>query len=129
MDSEMPANDARLSVLESELAESKRREEQTQSTLSAILQRIDQLSFSTTSNSQPPPSTEPLVAPAPRSQLKASPPNEFSGDRHAGLSFLNSCKLYLSLCGEQFTDDQTKIHWALSYMKEGRAAQFSDRVL
>ena len=67
--------------------------------------------------------------PAPRSQLKASPPNEFSGDRRAGLAFLNSCKLYLSLCPEQFADDQTKIHWALSYMKEGRAAQFSDRVL
>jgi len=129
MDSETPAHDARLSALENELLESKRREEQTQSTLLAILQRIEQLSLPTASHSPPAPSTESSVASAPRSQLKASPPNEFSGDRHAGLSFLNSCKLYLSLCGEQFTDDQTKIHWALSYMKEGRAAQFSDRVL
>ena len=129
MHPEMPADDARLSALESELSESKIREEQTQSTLLAILQRIEQLSLPSTSNSQSTPPTQPPIIPTSRSQLKASPPNEFSGDRRAGLSFLNSCKLYLSLCNEEFSDEQTRIHWALSYMKEGRAAQFSDRVL
>jgi hypothetical protein len=129
MNLDTPAYDERLSVLERELLESKRREEETQSALAAILQRIESLSLQNTSNLAPPPRTGTPAAPAPRSQLKASPPNEFSGDRRAGLSFLNSCKLYLSLCAEEFTDDQTKIRWALSYMKEGRAAQFSDRVL
>ena len=63
MDSEMPANDARLSVLESELAESKMREEQTQTTLLAILQRIEQLSLPPTSNTQSTPPTQPPIIP------------------------------------------------------------------
>ena len=128
MDTETPVDSAQLSSLENELSEAKKCEEQTQLTLQAILQQIKALSLSE-------PSTQTSSSAAARTtstshpQLRASPPNEFSGDRSTGLAFLNSCKLYLSLCSEQFIDDQTKVHWALSYMKGGHAAQFSDRVL
>ena len=46
-----------------------------------------------------------------------------------GRGFLNSCKLYMGLVPDQFVDDRTKIHWVLSYMKEGRASQFADRMI
>ena len=132
MDPDMPADSTRLSVIEAELLEARTREQQTQMTLQAILQRLETLSLSnspSSTNSTPLSTSEPSPTPKTRSQLKASPPNEFSGDRSTGLAFLNSCRLYLSLCSDQFADEQAKIHWALSYMKEGRAAQFSDRVL
>ena len=34
--------------------------------------------------------------------LKPATPNEFDGDRLKGRAFLNSCRLYISLCEEQF---------------------------
>ena len=129
MDPEMSADAARLSAIERELQNAKDREQQTQNTLSAILAKIESLSTPVTSDSLTPPTNTPPIPPKTRPQLKASPPKEFSGDRTAGLAFLNSCKLYLSLCSDQFVDDQARIHWALSFMKEGCAAQFSDRIL
>jgi hypothetical protein len=37
--------------------------------------------------------------------------------------------LYISLCESQFRDDQAMIHWALSFMKSGRAALYTNRIL
>jgi hypothetical protein len=37
---------------------------------------------------------------------------------------LNSCEFYTALAPHQFTDDQAKIMWALSFMKGGHAAHF-----
>ena len=124
----MSSDAQRLSVIEQELQDAKDREQRTQITLNAILEKISTLSTPSGPDlsASPVPST---IAPKPRPQLKASLPNEFSGDRSTGLAFLNSCKLYISLCSEQFVNDQAQIHCALSFMKEGRAAQFSDRIL
>jgi hypothetical protein len=61
--------------------------------------------------------------------LKPGTPSDFNGDRTKGRAFLNTCQLYMSLCASEFADDQARIHWALSYMKEGRAATFADRTL
>lgn len=55
-------------------------------------------------------------------------PNEFDGDRTKGVDFLNSCQTYIRLCQGSFPDDQTKIIWAISYMKSGRAAKWAARV-
>jgi hypothetical protein len=63
------------------------------------------------------------------SQIKPATPSEFDGDRTKGRTFLNSCRLYINLCGHQFADEQAKIHWALSYMKSGRAAAHANRTL
>jgi hypothetical protein len=68
-------------------------------------------------------------APAPMTWCAAEPakPSEFNGDREKGCTFFNSCLLYLHACRVDFTDDQTKILWVLSFMKSGWAAVFADR--
>jgi uncharacterized coiled-coil protein SlyX len=76
-----------------------------------------------------PPTTTPPDAAKSRSRIKPGVPSDFDGDRTKGRAFLNSCDLYIALCLAEFEDDQAKIHWMLSYMKEGRAANFADRVL
>jgi len=54
-------------------------------------------------------------------------PPEFSGDRASGKAFLTSCRTYIRLCPEAFEDDSTKIVWAMSYMKSGRANHWAIR--
>ena len=46
-----------------------------------------------------------------------------------GWAFLNSCDLYISLVPHQFPDEEKTVHWAVSYMKTGRAALFAQRVI
>jgi hypothetical protein len=79
-------------------------------------------------NSPIPPNTTPRMTPI-RSPLKPLPLNEFSGDRTKGRAFINSCELYIRLVPEQFADEITMVHWALTYMKSGQAALFAQRVL
>jgi hypothetical protein len=60
--------------------------------------------------------------------LKPSLPSEFNGDRTSGKAFLTSCRTYIRLCPESFEDDDpTKIVWAMSYMKTGRAGRWATR--
>ena len=59
--------------------------------------------------------------------LRPSAPADFDGDRTKGKTFLTSCRTYIRLCPEAFTDDDTKIVWALSYMKDGRAGRWAAR--
>jgi hypothetical protein len=61
--------------------------------------------------------------------VKPSPPLDFDGDRKKGRAFMNSCKLYICLAKNQFSNDQERIAWVYSFMKSGRAALFVDRVL
>jgi len=39
--------------------------------------------------------------------------------------FLTSCQTYICLCLESFEDDLTKVVWAMSYMKAGRAGRWA----
>jgi hypothetical protein len=41
---------------------------------------------------------------------------------------LNSCQTYFRLCPEEFPDEQTKIIWAMSYMKAGHAAKWTAHI-
>ena len=71
--------------------------------------------------------------PSPATQLRVRTirpvtPPEFDGDRTKGMAFLNSCQTYIRLCPEEFLDEQTKIVWAMSYMKAGRAQKWTARV-
>jgi Retrotransposon gag protein/Zinc knuckle len=59
---------------------------------------------------------------------KPATPLEFDRDRKKGLTFLHSCQTYICLCPEEFRDDQTKIVWAMSYMKSKRAAKWTTRI-
>src|SRR5271155_1424663 len=60
--------------------------------------------------------------------LRPALPSEFDGDRSKGVAFLYSCQTYIRLCSDAFPDDQTKIVWALSYMKTGRAALWAAQI-
>jgi hypothetical protein len=59
------------------------------------------------------------------SQIKPGVPNTFDGNRVKSCAFLTSCELYLSLTGFHSLDNQTCIHWTLSYFKSGHAATFA----
>ncbi|KAF5379776.1 hypothetical protein D9615_005646 [Tricholomella constricta] len=79
----------------------------------------------------PPPETTTPLPGSPRSgshHLRPSPPPIYDGARSGGRAFLNTCKLYFSLCGGSFADDHARIVWVLSYMQHGRAADFVSRV-
>jgi len=58
--------------------------------------------------------------------LKPSTPSKFNGDRSAGKAFLTSCQTYICLCPESFEDNLTKVVWAMSYMKAGRAGRWAN---
>ncbi|GLB45813.1 hypothetical protein LshimejAT787_3100030 [Lyophyllum shimeji] len=62
-------------------------------------------------------------------RLRPAPPDSFDGEREKERAFINSCDLYMSLAPDAFSDEQTRINWALSYMKGGRAARFAARTL
>jgi hypothetical protein len=66
------------------------------------------------------PSQPRSVSHSPR--IKPVTPDNFDGDRSKGHALLTSCELYLSLTGPDYPDEQSRIHWALSFFKSGRAA-------
>ena len=80
---------------------------------------------------QPPrrPSSTSIPNPAGRNKnsLKPSFPPDFAGDRNSGKAFLTSCRTYIRLCPDSFEDEPTKIIWAMSYMKTGRAGRWAAR--
>jgi hypothetical protein len=62
-------------------------------------------------------------------RIKPASPDNFDGDRSKGHVFLTSCELYLSLTGPDYPDEQSHIHWALSFSKSGRMATFAERIV
>jgi len=103
-------------------------------TLVALTMQLQQLA-QLVANPSPPavPNTPPPPVPSPaptarRTRPKISAPPDFSGERHNGRAFLNSCSLYIRLAPEQFHDKQEKILWALTFFKDGRATKWSENV-
>jgi len=138
--------DERVTRLESGLSEAREQARVQQNTLDDILQLLRRLPIAEPERPGNPnqipgaPATTPRVptsmTPVPDSSphvrargLKPATPSEFDGDRLKGRAFLNSCRLYISLCEDQFRDEQMQIHWALSFMKSGRAALYANRIL
>lgn len=64
----------------------------------------------------------------PKNNLKPSPPPNFDGDRHKGRGFINACQAYFRLCPDNFPDEQTKIQWAMTFMNQGRAQKWANRI-
>jgi hypothetical protein len=62
-------------------------------------------------------------------RIKPASPDNFDGDRSKGRAFLTSCELYLSLTGPDYPDEQSRIHWALSFFKSRCAATFSEHIV
>lgn len=63
------------------------------------------------------------------SKLKPASPSDFDGDRTQGRAFLNSCELYIRLSSCCFPNEESKVYWAFTYMKSGRAHAFADRAI
>jgi hypothetical protein len=62
-------------------------------------------------------------------RIKLASPDNLDGDRSKGRAFLTSCELYLLLAGLDYPDEQSRIHWALSFFKSGHAVTFSERIV
>jgi len=101
--------------------------------LQQLMQLVANPSLPAVPNIPPPPVLSPPTSPSPvptvrRTRPKLSTPPDFSGERHNGCAFLNSCSLYIRLAPEQFHDEQEKILWALTFFKDSRATKWSENV-
>ena len=86
---------------------------------------------------QPPiqPSSVQMTAPIPAGSGKPKPlrpkvasPSDYDGNRAAGRAFLNSCLLYIRMCSDHFRSESEQMLWVMSYMKSGRAVQWTDQI-
>ena len=98
--------------------------------LNQILDTISRLPTATITPPSVIPDASSNPEPAPRKTRRPKPvtPPEFDRDRKKGLTFLNSCQTYIRLCPKEFCDEQTKIIWAMSYMKSGQAAKWTAHI-
>src|SRR5215471_160014 len=80
---------------------------------------------------QPPPPPPPTFTTTPATPRVPAParPSDFDGNPARGRTFMNSCSLYMNLCAAEFPDDQVRILWVLSFLKEGQAAVFANKAL
>jgi hypothetical protein len=128
----------RLSTLERALADSEARQIETHKQIEHLVNGFSHLQqLFIQQQQQPPPSPKSLPKTPISNSVSRTPsgrtpppalPNEFDGDRSKGPTFLRSCQTYILLCPDSFADDQTRIIWALSYMKSGRAAKWAARI-
>ena len=56
-------------------------------------------------------------------------PAHFDGEREKGRAFFNTCCIYFTVIGDVFPNDQSHIHWVLSFFKLDQAACFASKVL
>ena len=128
-----PVDTDRLLALEATVDEMRGKNEATHQLLQAILDRLGPAQ----AQNAPPPLRKPeshrrSSIPTPSAgrnkvSLRPSTPSEFDGDRSNGKAFLTSCRTYIRLCPEAFDDDTTRIFWAMSFMKTGRAGRWATR--
>ena len=93
-----------------------------------LYQKLEQFLKASTQRPDPPiptTTTSPFLVPPRSRKAHPSVPTDFDGYRSKGIAFLNSCQTYIRLCPEDFADEQTKIIWAMSYMKSGRAQKWT----
>ena len=50
-------------------------------------------------------------------KVKPAMPADFDGDREKGRAFFNTCCVYFTVVGDLFPNDQSRIHWVLSFFK------------
>ena len=63
-----------------------------------------------------------------KNDLKPSPPPNFDGDRQKGRGFINACQAYFHLWPDNFLDEQVKIRWVMTFMNQGRAQKWANRI-
>ena len=62
-------------------------------------------------------------------KVKLAMPADFDGDQEKGRTFFNTCCIYFTVVGDLFLNDQSQIHWVLSFFKSDQAACFTNKVL
>ena len=129
-DSPVDAN--RVLALEVTIDQMRNQNDATHQLLQDLLERLGPAPAQNVQTRQPfspnPSSTPISSAGRKKVSLKPSFPPDFNGDRASGKAFLTSCRTYIRLCPEAFDDDDTtKIVWAMSYMKSGRAGRWATR--
>jgi len=128
-----PVNADRLLAIEATVDDMRSKNEATHQLLQTILDRLGPPQAQNAPiPTRRPESRRPSPLPTPSAgrkniSLKPSSPSEYNGDRSEGKAFLMSCRTYLHLCPEAFEDDATRIIWAMSYMKTGRAGRWAAR--
>ena len=50
-------------------------------------------------------------------KVKPAMPVDFDGDREKGCTFFNTCCIYFTVVGDLFLNNQSRIHWVLSFFK------------
>ena len=125
----------RIVALEQALTEMQAKDADTQIKLDNLIHHLTVLTTQSTAATQPieqtsqSPPTPPILSTAPQHRRPVPAlPSEFDGDRTKGLEFLMSCQIYIRLCPDNFSDEQAKIVWAMSYMKSGRVGRWAARV-
>jgi len=123
----------RVTTLEQTVAKMQARDIENQNKFDLILAAIAGLTNNNATTPDPPvPKRQEVLTPSaesPRTRTaRPATPPDFDGDRAKGLAFLNACQTYIRLCPKEFNDEQTKIVWAMSYMKSGRAQKWTARV-
>ena len=71
------------------------------------------------------------ITPVRTTPINRPPPalrNKFDRNCSQGQAFLTSCQTYIHLCLDSFPSEQTKITWALSYMKSRRASKWAEQI-
>ena len=128
------SEELRLAAVEQALADSKAREIETKNQFAALLNGFQQLELLMRELT---PAKTPKATLTDTIPIRLAPtgqppppalPSEYDGDRMKGQTFLTSCQTYMRLCPDSFPEEQTKITWALSYMKSGRAAKWAERI-
>jgi hypothetical protein len=119
--------ESRLTELEAKLASQEAKNTQVLDALNTTLRLLAALT-PTQSTAAPPTSLLVASAARPKLDLKPSPPPNFDGNRQNGKGFINACQAYFRLRPDQFPDEQTKIQWAMTYMNQGRAQKWANRV-
>jgi hypothetical protein len=128
---DLPSDDTRLRLAE---IETKLADQQAQNAqmLDALNNTLRMLAGMTQNQNNSVPTMPPPLPVAsvtkPKSDLKPSPPPNFDGDRYKGKGFLNVCQAYFCLHPDNFPDEQTKIQWAMTYMNQGRAQKWANRI-
>ena len=62
-------------------------------------------------------------------KVKLAMPADFDGDQEKGRTFFNTCCIYFTVVGDLFPNNQSRIHWVLSFFKSDWAACFANKVL
>jgi hypothetical protein len=112
----------RLADLEAKLSESQEKISRTLKSMSDTLALLTCNVLVKQSNPAPLPTTNI------RSELKLALPPKYDGDRQHGQAFINACQAFFRLRPDQFPEEQIKIQWAMTYMSQGRAQKWVNRI-